>query len=248
MKRIHGSAVSLLLAGAVVFCLPARPASAQIPVTDAAALQQRILNLIKQIEQYRLQMLQYESQVNELRHVSTAFFGLPFAGSWLHNQLFSCPWSHDYVNSMNFPWVGDMAYINSTLRTLENGCLVDSWPEVLQAQERLRKKYDMANTNGLRALAVSSQDLRHEDETIGAAIELAASDSETDRTTTVLLQKTAVNTATALAIQRRIQVTEDTILEALVTQNTLQREQLADRLNTATRQDAAWDRALRALR
>ena len=239
---------SLALVLAFVSLVPARRASAQIPVTDAAALQQRILNLLKQIEQYRLQLLQYESQVNELRHVSTAFFGLPFAGSWLHNQLFSCPWSHDYVNSMNFPWVGDMAYINSTLRTLENGCLVDSWPEVLQAQERLRKKYDMANTNGLRALAVSSQDLRHEDETIGAAIELAASDSETDRTTTVLLQKTAVNTATALAIQRRIQVTEDAILEALVTQNTLQREQLADRLNTATRQDAAWDRVLRALR
>ncbi len=237
----------VLLLAALSF-LPVRPASAQIPVTDAASLKQQITNYLKQLEQYRLQLLQYEAQINELRYLSTGFFSLQFAGSWLHNQLFSCPWSKDYVNAMNFPWVGDIAYINSTLRTLENGCLVNSWPEVLQAQDRLRKKYDMANTNGLYALAVSSMDLRHEDETIGMAIQLSASDAEKERTTTALLQKTAVNTATALAIQRRIQVTEDAILEALVVQNTMQREQLADRLNTASRQDAAWDRVLQSLR
>ena len=240
--------VPAVLLLAVLSLLPARRASAQIPVTDAAALKQQITNYLKQLEQYRLQINQYEAQLNELRYLSTAFYGLQFGGSWLHNQLFACPWSKEYANSMNFPYVGDIAYINSTLRTLENGCLVNSWPEVLQAQERLRKKYDMANTNGIRAIAVSSADLRHEDETIGAAIELAASDAETDRTTTALLQKTAVNTATALAIQRRIQVTEDTILEALVVQNTLQREQLVDRLNTASRQDAAWDRVLASFR
>ena len=247
MPRI-GRFSSLVLLLAVLSLLPARRASAQIPVTDVAALKQQITNYLKQLQQYRMQILQYEAQINELRYLSTAFFGAQFAGSWLHNQLFSCPWSKDYTNAMNFPWAEDLAYINSTLRTLENGCLVNSWPEVLQAQDRLRKKYDMANTNALHALAVSNMDLRHEDEAIGAAIRLAGSDGERDRTTTALLQKTAVNTATALVIQRRIQVTQDSILEALMTQNTLQREQLVDRLNTASRQDAAWDHVLASFR
>ncbi len=247
MFRIRQFVPVVLLVG-VLLVLPARRASAQIPVTDAASLKQQITNYLKQLEQYRLQILQYETQVNELRYLSTGFFSLRFGGSWLRNQVFSCPWTRDYVTAMDFPWAGDLAYMNSTLRTLESGCVVASWPEILQAQERLRKKYDMANTNAIHALAVSSMDLRHEDDTIGAAIQLSSSDAEKDRTTTALLQKVAINTVTALAIQRRIQTTEDAILEALVTQNTLQREQLADRLNTASRQDAAWDRVLQSFR
>jgi len=47
--------VVLLLA--VLSFLPARPASAQIPVTDAASLKQQITNYLKQLEQYRLQLL-----------------------------------------------------------------------------------------------------------------------------------------------------------------------------------------------
>jgi len=233
---------------AALFLLPARPASAQIPVTDAASLKQQVTNYLKQLEQYRLQIQQYETQLDELRYLSMGFFSKNFAGGWLHNQLFACPWTRDYANAMNFPFVNELPYINSTLRMVEGGCLVDSWPEVRQAQERLRKKYDMANTNALHALAVSSMDLRNEDDSIRAAIDLASSDSELERTTTALLQKTAVNTATALAIQRRIQITEDSILEALVVQNSLQRDELADRLNTAARQDAAWDRVLASFR
>jgi hypothetical protein len=165
----------------------------------------------------------------------------------LRGQLFSCDWSRDYNRALNFGVNEDLAYLNSTLRSMTSGCVVDQWPQNLQSLEHMRKKLDMANVNAMQAIGTSSTDLRREDEVIGHLIAASMANGELDRTTTALLQKGAANTATALPILRGIQRSQDALLQSLLAQNNLLRDQIVERLNSETARREKWDGVMEAL-
>ena len=111
----------------------------------------------------------------------------------------------------------------------------------------MRKKLDMANVNAMQAIGTSSTDLRREDETIGYLLAASMANGELDRTTTALLQKSAANTATALPVLRGIQRSQDALLQSLLAQNNLLRDQIVERLNSETARREKWDGVMEAL-
>ncbi len=230
----------------VLALLPSR-ASAQIPVTDAASLKQQILHYARVIEDLRIQTIMLKTQLDELRYISTSRFAAHYAGSFLKAQLFSCDWAWDYNHALNFGVNERLAYLNSSLRSMTSGCLMQQWPDSLQSLERMRKKLDMANVDAMQAIGTSSTDLRREDEAIGRLVAASMANGELDRTTTALLQKSAANTATALPVLHGIQRSQDAMLESLLTQNNLLRDQIVERLNSETARREKWDGVMEAL-
>jgi hypothetical protein len=91
-----------------------------------------------------------------------------------------------------------------------------------------------------------STDLRR-GEVIGHLIAASMANGELDRTTTALLQKGAANTATALPILRGIQRSQDALLQSLLAQNNLLRDQIVERLNSETARREKWDGVMEAL-
>jgi hypothetical protein len=238
---------AVLALAVVCLALPARVGNAQIPVTDVASLKQQVLHYARVLQDLRVQTTMLEARLAELRAISTSRFRTQYAGSWLRAQVFSCPWARDYNKALDFGINEELAYLNSTLRSMTGGCVVEQWPESLQSLEHMRKKLDMANVNSIHALGASSADLRREDEAIGHLLAASMADGEFDRTTTALLQKSAANTATALPVLRGIQRTQDAVLQSLLAQNNLLRDQIVERLNAETARREKWDDVMEAL-
>jgi hypothetical protein len=245
MDRMTVRVARLALAVASLALLPL-PASAQIPVTDVASLKQQIIHYAKVLQDLHIQTTMLKANLDELRFIATNRFSAHYAGSWLRSQLFSCDWSRDYNRALNFGVNEEVAYLNSTLRSMTSGCVIDQWPEHLQSLERMRKKLDMANVYAIQAIGTSSTDLRREDETIGHLIAASMANGELDRTTTALLQKTTANTATALAVLRGIQRSQDAVVQSLLAQNNLLRDQIVERLNSETARREKWDGVMEA--
>jgi hypothetical protein len=244
MKR----ALTLVVILSAFAALP-RSADAQISVQDLNSYRNQALHYAQMIKQYQLQAMQLEMQIQELKYLGTTMFSRQFHGYYLRNQIFGCPWSRDYTGAMDGTLGqigGQLAYFNSTLRSLENGCIVD-YPAMLKAQSQLRQKLDKSNTHAMESIAMASKDLRQFDQEIGQAIAWAGESDELGRTTTALLQKTTINTMLSAALQRRQLITQDALLEAVATSNHATRDQIVERLNSEYRRNAKWSSILQSL-
>ena len=245
--RTRTTLVALALA---MFMATATPARAQMAVYDARNDINQKLQLVKEAQTVLNQLQQLKYQIQELQYLSTSFSHIPWAGSWLHQQMYGCPWNGPYTNALNNPanWAGNIAYLNSTLASLETGCLQETWTDVRQARAKVWRKYDQANTNAIHAIGVNQLDLGAADAIIGNIQDLTANSSPEQRATIALLQKISVSTSTVPILLRRVLATNNAMLEVLMTESTAHRDDIVTNQNLLANEDRVREQVLSNLR